>query len=158
MAKRISLLFLCVAFGVSAYILLDRWQYEKMTPIKKMQRLWEEDVQAMQESHQLPAQWNSIREIELTPGDDVSKEWLKNLQVPVVVKKDGAFRLQVMLVPWEENGKQGALMQYDLVDLNSLNSNTVWETSRTFILSDNESWLSEIEDEWPVTGKKEVKK
>lgn len=116
-------------------------------------------MQSMQEKHQLPEQWNSVREVELVPGDDLSKEWLKHLQVPIVLKKDGGFRLQVMLVPWEEDGKHGALMQYDMEDLSSPNHNTVWELSRTFILSDNnETWLSEFEKELPISLKNESKK
>lgn len=156
MLKRISALLLLVAFGVAAFILLDTWRYENLSSINKLQRLWVEDLQSMGESHRLPAGWNSIREIELNPGALQSADWLKKLKVPVSVRTDGEFKLQVLLVPWEEDGKEGVTVQYDLVNLKS--SNTVWETNRTFILSDENSWLSKLSDEQLDGTPKDVKK
>ena len=116
------MLFLCIAFGAGGYFLLDTWRFDKS----------------------LPKIWSSIREIELSPGTEESVSWLKQLQIPVILNKDGNYKLQILFVPWEEGGKVGTFIQYDLVDLKSENSNTVWETTRTFILSDESSWVENI--------------
>lgn len=145
MKKILSLLFLCAGMGLVSNLVYERWQFQKLSAMKKLQQLWAEDLQVMAETSQLPKEWSSIREIELTPGSEDAMDWLKALRVPVEVDKEhGKYKLQVMLVLWEDEGKQGALMQYDLVDLDSGNDNTVWETNRTFLLTSENSWL----DHW----------
>lgn len=144
MNQRFALLFLCAAFGIAAYLVLDEWQYEKLSSINKMQQLWEQDLQLMEEQHQLPAGWSSIREIELNPGSAEALDWLKKLQVPVVVEKSGQYKLQILFFPWIEEGKQGVYLQYDLVDLKSKNSNTVFETSRTIMITGERNWLQQL--------------
>jgi hypothetical protein len=140
MVRRLSLLLICLALGVCSFVILDIWHFENLKPLNKLQTLWEEDVNNMREANQLPAAWNSIREIVLTPGDEQAKQWLLNLQIPVYVRKDGQYKLQVMLVTWDDEGKNGVYLQYDMMDLRN-NENTVWEDNRTFILSDENSWF-----------------
>ena len=107
MNKRLSLFFLCAAFGITAFLILDEWRFEKLSGVKKMQQLWEQDIELMEDNHQLPAAWFAIREIELSPGSPEALDWLKHLQVPVVIDKKGDFKLQVLFLPWIEEGKQG---------------------------------------------------
>lgn len=146
--SRLGLLLLCAAFGIAAFLLLDEWRFEKLSSLKKMQTLWEQDLQMMQENHQLPAAWNSIREIELSPGDQEALIWLKKLQIPVVVDKKGEYKLQILFLPWTEEGKEGVFLQYDLVDLKSPNSNTVYETNRTIMLTGENNWLEQLLKKW----------
>jgi hypothetical protein len=144
MIQRLSFFLFCVAIGVCAFVILDTWRFENLKPISKLQTLWEEDVAQMADAHRFPPGWNSIREIVLTPGDDQAKRWLHDLQIPVVVHKDGEFKLQVMLVTWEDEEKTGVYLQYDMTDLKSPVENTVWEDTRTFILSDRDSWFERV--------------
>lgn len=143
MIQRLALLLCCGAFAVAAYVVLDAWQFEHLPTAKKLQRLWEDDMLHMSNTHQLPPAWKSVREIELTPGDEQARQWLRELQVPVTVHKDGQYKLQVMMVSWDDETKLGAYVQYDLMDLNSKNENTIWESNRTFILTDSNSWMSQ---------------
>jgi len=142
--KRLALFFLCAAFAIAAYLLLDEWRFEQLSSLAKTQQLWEQDMEMMQENHQLPKAWSSIREIELSPGSQEALMWLKHLQVPVIVDKKGEFKLQILFLPWAEEGKQGVFLQYDLVDLKSPNSNTVFETNRTIMLTGERNWLEEF--------------
>lgn len=146
--SRFGLLLLCAAFGIAAFLLLDEWRFEKLSSLKKMQTLWEQDLQMMQENRQLPPAWNSIREIELSPGSQEALIWLKKLQVPVAVDKKGEYKLQILFLPWTEEGKEGVFLQYDLVDLKSPNSNTVYETNRTIMLTGENNWLEQLLKKW----------
>lgn len=148
--KRLALLILGVAFAIAAFLLLNEWRFEKLSSIKKMQQLWEEDMESMAENHQLPKTWSSIREIELNPGSPEALDWLKKLQVPVVIDKKGDYKLQILFLPWTEEGKEGVFLQYDLVDLNSKNNNTVFETNRTIMLNGESNWLEQyVREFWP---------
>jgi hypothetical protein len=144
MNNKLGSLFLCLAFGLTAYVLIDFWSFERLPLIKKMQILWEEDLDTMLSEQLLPTSWNAIREIELVPGSADDKDWFKRLHVPIEIKKSGTFKLQIMLVNWEDEGKHGVYLQYDLVDLNSPIHNTVWENSRTLILDDPKSLYSRL--------------
>ncbi len=71
-------------------------------------------------------------------GTPESKNWLKRIDVPVRPHiQEGGNRLEVLVVVWEEEGKQGALVQYNLVDLKS--KNMVFELGRTLILADGKN-------------------
>lgn len=153
MIRRIALFLLCGAFGIGAYILLDTWSFFKSSPEKKMQRLWEEDTEALRDAKVLPPQWDSIREVRYNAHDPEAVKMIKKLEVPVRLKKDGDYRLDILFVPWSEDGKTGAFIQYDLVDLKSPNENTIWEKSRTLIISDKNYWL----EKW-MDGKFELPK
>lgn len=144
MRTRLALLFLCAAFALAAFLLLDEWRFEKLASVAKMQQLWEQDMQMLEENHQLPASWASIREIELSPGSSEALDWLKRLTVPVVVTKKGDYKLQIIFLPWTEAETQGVFLQYDLVDLKSPNNNTVFETNRTIILNGETNWLEQM--------------
>jgi hypothetical protein len=136
MNKKFALMLLATAFGLAAYVVLDNWRFEKLPLTKKMQKLWEDDMELMADSHILPRGWSSIREIEISPGSDEARAWLKHLQVPVVLDKKGDFKLLIIFMPWNQDGKDGVYIQYDLEDLTSPNKNTVFETSRTIMLKD----------------------
>lgn len=150
MNRRLALLLLCGAFSIGAFLLLNEWRFEKLSSVKKMQQLWEDDFELMTENHQLPSTWSSIREIELNPGSPEALDWLKHLQVPVVIDKKGDYKLQILFLPWTEDGKEGVFLQYDLVDLKSPNENTVFETNRTIMLKDENNWLEQlVKKYWP---------
>jgi hypothetical protein len=156
MNKRFALLLLCAAFALAAYLLLDEWRFEKLASVAKLQQLWEQDMQMLEENHQLPRTWSSIREIELTPGSPEALDWLKRLTVPVVISKSGDFKLQILFLPWTEGETQGVFLQYDLMDLKSPNNNTVFETNRTIILNGETNWLEQMLK--PLMSKPESKR
>jgi hypothetical protein len=144
MIKIASLLLLLVAFGIGSYTVLDSWRTQKLPVVQRMQEAWITDVEDMESSHLLPKTWSQIREIELN-GDKEAMAWYKKLHTPVVLNKDGNYRLEVLMVPWFQDGKQGALFQYDLIDLKSPQlRSTVWEKSRTIILTEKKTWLDKF--------------
>lgn len=133
MQNRIPLFLLCVAIGIVAYLCLDYWSIRNAPLFKRLERQWAEDVEQLELSKKLPPAWFDVREIEVIGGTPETKEWLAKIHVPLKPKKDGRYKLEVLVVVWEEEGKHGTLVQYDLVDINT--QNNIWELGRTFILS-----------------------
>jgi len=133
MARRLHLLFLCLAAGVLAYVVLDYWDARNAPLFKRFERQWREDVEDLEASKKLPAGWHDVKDLEIFGGTPETKEWLARIKVPLTTKKDGKHKLEVLVVAWEENGIRGALVQYDLVELKS--KNNIWELGRTLILT-----------------------
>ena len=132
MSKKIALLLLCVAVGIASYIALDFWALQNGHPESRLERLWAEDVADLAEAKKLPPFWNDIQKVEMYGGDTQAKDWARKIEVPIKTNPQGTHKLEVLLLTWEENGKRGAVIQYDAVDLKS--QNMVWELGRTFIL------------------------
>jgi len=133
MLQRFHLLIWCLAVAVLAYVALDFWSTKNARPHKKFERLWAEDVELLEKSKKLPPPWFKVREIKLIGGTPETKAWLKRIQVPLRTNADGTHNLEVILVVWDESGKKGVMIQYDLVDINS--GENVWELGRTLIVS-----------------------
>jgi hypothetical protein len=137
-SKRAFLLLWCLAAGVLAFVALDFWQYRNAPLYKKLETRWHQDVAALEASGKLPPPWFEVGEIELFGGTPETKSLLKRIRIPVAAKKkDGSHKLEVLVVAWEEDGKRGALVQYNLVDKKS--QNMIWELGRTLILSEDRS-------------------
>jgi hypothetical protein len=132
MIRKLPVILWCFAFGITSFVLLDYWSQRNAPLAKRFESLWREDVEQLEASKKLPAPWNDIRDLEVFAGTSETREWLNLITVPLHSKKDGHFRLEVLLVAWEEDGKRGVLVQYDLVDLKT--KNNIWELGRTLIL------------------------
>lgn len=139
MPKKIILLLFCICAGVLSYVTLDYWATNNGIPEKKFEQMWHEDVALLEESKKLPSPWYSIKQIEIYPGDSKAKAWMKNVKVPLESTSNGKFKMEILVLTWEEDGKAGAVVQYDLVDLKT--QNLVWELGRTFILEDHKRTL-----------------
>lgn len=131
--KRGSLLLMCGAIGIVAFILLDFWKSRNDPLYMRLEQMWSDDIRQLEASSKLPKQWFDIQEIEMIGGTPESKSWLRRIKVPLKVKEGGCCKLEVLLVAWEETGTYGSLVQYNIVDLKT--KNTLWELGRTFILA-----------------------
>ena len=135
--KRAYLAFWAVAVALLAYVVLDYWQSRNAPPFKRFERQWAEDVRQMEESGKLPKPWFDVAEVEIIPGKPEAKVMLRQIHVPLAgKKKDGQHRLEVLVVPWEEEGKTGVMLQYNLTETKS--KNMIYELGRTLILSEPE--------------------
>lgn len=133
-SKRISSLFLCFAVAILSFVVLDFWSSRNAPLFKRFERQWHEDVTKLEKSAKLPKGWYDVAEIELIGGTPETKDWLRRIKVPLEPKKaDGKHKLEILVVVWEEDGKRGVLVQYNLVDLET--KNMIFELGRTLILS-----------------------
>lgn len=133
LTRRISLLILCFAVGLLAFATLDYWHARNAPLPQRLERQWREDLERLEASHKLPAAWFDVGEVEVFGGTPETKDWLAKIKVPLYAKKkQGGHKLEVLVVVWEENGKDGVLVQYNLIDLKT--KNMVFELGRTLIL------------------------
>lgn len=136
--KRTALLLICAAAGLLSFVMLDLWSSRNAPIFKRLEQKWSEDVELLESSNQLPKGWNEIGEVTLFGGNPETKALLRKIDVPIrPKKKDGAFKLDVLVVVWEAEGKRGALIQYNLIDLKT--KNMVAEVARTIMLKDPEA-------------------
>lgn len=134
LSKRLHLLFWCVAVGLLSYIVLDLWSSRNAPLFRRLETQWADDVRLLETSKNLPPGWFDVKEVEIFGGTPETKAILRKIKVPVGIKKhDGEHKLEVLVVVWEEEGKRGALIQYNLVNLKS--GNMIKEIGRTLILS-----------------------
>ena len=113
--------------------MLDFWSSRNAPLYKRLERQWAADVENLESSHKLPKEWFDVGEMEVFGGTPETREWLDRIQIPLKPKKVGAYKLEILVVAWEEEGKRGTLVQYDLVNLKT--QNNIFELGRTFILS-----------------------
>lgn len=136
--KRAYLVFFCLAVAVLAFCLLDYWSSRNAPSYKKFEKQWADDVAQLEASPKLPKPWFDVKEVEVFGGDPASRGWLKEIHIPVGQKNpEGQHKLEVLVVPWEEGGKAGVMIQYNLVDLKT--KNMIYELGRTLILSEGKS-------------------
>lgn len=128
------LILWCAALAISAYIVLDYWHLRNAPLYKRFERQWAQDIDSLEKSRKLPPPWFDVAEVELIGGNPEGKKWLKQIKVPVDAKNaKGHHKLEVLIVPWHEDGKDGVMLQYNLVDLKT--KNMIFELGRTLLLA-----------------------
>ncbi len=133
MRQKLHLLLWCVAVGILAYVCFAFWTRHNAPLVKRFETQWREDVEQLETSGKLPAAWFDLGELEIIGGTPETRDWLKRIQIPLNTKKAGHYKMEVLVVVWEEEGKRGTLVQYNLIELKS--KNNIWELGRTLILS-----------------------
>lgn len=139
---RFDLMFLGLAFAALAYVLLSAWSLRNAPLWVRFERAWAADVAALEASGKLPAAWADVRELELIGGTPESRAWLKRIKIPLRTNPRGQSRMDVLVVAWDEAGKRGALVQYNIEDLKTKNMRA--EIARTLILTTPASGLEAL--------------
>lgn len=135
MMRRLSLLLGCISIGIVAFVCLDYWSSRNAPLFKRLERQWREDVEKLEASGKLPPAWFDIKDMEIIGGTPETKEWLARIHLPPLkTRTDGHYHLEVLVVVWEEDGKRGTLVQYNLEDFKT--KNNIYELGRTLILSE----------------------
>lgn len=127
-------------FGSIAYVL----NQEASAPIK-LEALFKKDLERLKKAKALPTGFSTLSEIELHGGTDTAKAWIEEMAFPFSVDSKGTHKLEVLLVDWRENGKEGAMIQMNLIENSS--GNMIWELGRTFILRDKSSTYEKIKSD-----------
>lgn len=139
--KRIAALLIAIGLAVLAKGVVDFISFRNLSNADRFNILWSEDIAKMENQNLLPAGWNEIASLEIT-GDAECKAWIKDKKIPISISPTGKFSLELLVVPWSQDGKAGALIQYDLIKLE--NQNTVWDKTRTIIFSDETSIVEQF--------------
>ncbi len=142
--KLLSFLFLFISILALGYFGLEVVELIKLKNASEAERLaliWEKDLQLLIEQKKMPPGWERIREVALIGGTSTARDWIKKITSPVKVHKDGDHRLEVLLLDWKDEGNEGAIVQYNLIDLKT--GNMTWELGRTYVLKEAPKKLQE---------------
>lgn len=154
---RAYLFLWCAAVGICAFLILDYHQGRNASDQKRFEQWWADDVASLEASPKLPKPWFQVSEVEVFGGTPASKAWLREIQIPIHQKNPkGQFKLEALVVPWEENGNTGVMVQYNLVDLKS--KNMIFELGRTMVLSEQKSLALVPTSGNPPSAKTEIPK
>lgn len=135
--RLLSLIFLVISFTCLAYFGKEVYEILRLQDAgdaEKLYILWERDLQTLQEQNKLHPGWSQIREVVLIGGTPTTKKWLKEIGSPVRINPKGDHRLEVLVLNWTDEGREGAVVQYNLVNLKT--GNMIWELGRTFTLKE----------------------
>lgn len=131
-ARIIGLLVCLIGIGLAVMTGLPYAKFAMGTPAERLEFLWRQDIEILREAKKLPSGFDDIKEIVLIPATDNAKTWMKEIHVPLRVKTTGKHKMEVLLLSFEEENVLGAIIQYNLVELES--ENMIWELGRTFVL------------------------
>ncbi len=133
-ARTIGIIISFAGLGLALFFGAQYFKFSTAAPAQKLEMLWEQDVQKLRAANKLPKGFDDLKEVELITPTDNAKLWIKQLQVPLKVLEKGQYKMEVLLMSFEEdNGVIGAIVQYNLVDLKT--NNMIWELGRTFVLA-----------------------
>lgn len=140
-----------LALGWTLSSLLTQAQFLNSTQVERLQSLWNQDVASLENAKALPEGWYHIKSIEFYSGDDGAQKWInEKLRPPQKTQDNGTHRLEILLLSFEDEGKIGAIVQYNLVDIKT--QNMEWELGRTFYLNSKKNeWI-----EWFETQKDSI--
>lgn len=131
--RRIALLICCVAVSTASYVILDFWSVRNGPLSQRFERQWHEDVRQLEASGKLPKPWFDLKEVVVIGGTPETKKMLRLVQHPLETKPQGAYRMEILIVAWEEEGVRGVLVQYNLEEIKSREN--LFELGRTLILN-----------------------
>lgn len=132
MLKWLAILLLMIGLGLGYHSAQSYLKFKNGSPSTRLQILWENDLELLEQASSLPKQWDQIREIKIDAATDNAKKWMQGVYPPITIRPDGTHRLEILVISWEEEKEHGVIIQYNLVELK--NENMIWELGRTLIL------------------------
>lgn len=105
-------------------------QFSLLSPQEKLAFLIKQDFDSLRSTGYLPKNWNEIGSIEVHGDKYPERPWLHTVSLPLFLKPNGERHLEVQVLPWESEGRFGAVVNYELLDRKT--KNTLWEFGRTF--------------------------
>ncbi len=140
--NRAYLLLWCAAAGIVAFLLLDYHQSRNLPKHKLFEQWWADDVANLEASPKLPKPWFDVREVEVFGGTPVAKGWIREIDIPLRQKNpNGKYKLEALVVPWDEDGKSGVMVQYNLSEFES--KNMIFELGRTMVYGEEQKPATE---------------
>ncbi len=136
-SARRSFAIILITLGVMILIIfsLKLWTFENLSGVNRLQWLWQSDLEELKSKGRLPKEFDLVREVEIQVSSEKTREWSKILTAPGRINPKGSYRLEVLLVDWNdaEDG-EGALIQHNLVDIQS--QNMIWELNRNYVIAE----------------------
>ncbi len=99
---------------------------------KRLSLFWERDYKMLQEKNLLPPEAQNLKSFSIITTSELTQIWKKNLQIPFTTKKNGKYKMEVLLMGLEEPELRGAVIQMNIATIKD--DNHVWELGRTYSL------------------------
>ncbi len=126
-----------IGLGMTIHSLYSYWVFEQSSFPDRLLHLWSRDLEAQR--RQVPEFWSQLKEVKWSAGTKRAKEWKEKIahRLPIKTNASGKYTLEIILLPWMDQGQMGASIQYSVIELES--GNTVWESGRTYRLGEFQS-------------------
>lgn len=132
--KSIAAIVIVLAAMLALYSYKDVIPFFEGSTTERLQSLWERDIESLKEAKKLPESFQNVKEINLNFGSKTAQKWMTAVEVPVEKKSNGTHRLEVFVDHWSQGKEYGAIIQYQLVNLAT--NDTEWELGRTLTLGE----------------------
>ena len=123
---------LMAVLSISGVFLYKFIHFQSMSKVQRLNYLWKRDMNILKGSKHLHPGIKQVREFEAFAGSDGAKKWLPQLQVPWKKLEKGKYKLEILLLDFNENNQDHAVIQLNLVEIES--ENMIWELGRTYQL------------------------
>jgi hypothetical protein len=124
----VALVGVAIGFFFASQIIFDDFSSQSQT----LSKLWSEDIENLEAKKILPPALHDLKEVEWITPDPQAKDWAKHLRLPFELKKDGQYRLELLVLS-QHDGPLLAVIQHHLIHIKS--GNSVWELGRTYNLT-----------------------
>ena len=129
-----SWLSFAFAILISVYVAYSYYEMTQLSQEHKLEKFIAADLETLRSHRVLPASFDSVSHLEVQTGTEQARKWLEKIKLPIEQKQDGEFKLEVLLMSFEDDdGKTAAIIQYNIV--NNKTHDMVWELGRTFYLN-----------------------
>ncbi len=132
MKKIVAIIIVVGSIGV-AYLCFSDFVWTVSSPGERIAHLIQKDLSNMMESGSLGKEWGQIREVEFVSTTPTTEEWLRNKKPKVHVVAGGKYKLELVLIDWDEQKEKGGMIQMSLIDLET--GNKVAELGRNYSLT-----------------------
>jgi predicted negative regulator of RcsB-dependent stress response len=141
LTSMIAAILLMTVMGVAGVFGYKIYQFEQMSSVERLNHLWKQDMNLLKSTQHVHKGWNSIKQFEAFSGSEKAKKWLQSLRVPARKVEQGKYKLEVLLLEFDQDETAHAVVQMNLVELES--QNMVWELARTYRLNSYFDHLSQ---------------
>jgi hypothetical protein len=133
--KIIGQFSLLAAVALVIYVLAQIAIYYRSESTQILEKIWFDDIQALQTENKLPISWKEIRQVEKIPaqGDSEAALWVKSIASPILINPEGEYKLEILFISQKDDGHEKAVIQHHLIHIPS--GNSVWELGRTYEIS-----------------------
>ena len=130
--KFLSTLSFALALAISIYVGYSYYEVQNFTQEQLLEKLITSDLNKLRSRNILPASFDKISHMEVQTGTEQARKWLEKMKLPIEQKADGQYKMEVLLMSFEDEGKTAAIIQYNIINNNT--HDMEWELGRTFYL------------------------
>lgn len=103
------------------------------TPSQLFTSLISDDLKTLNETKELPPEWEDIAKIDIEMTSTLARALLGNSNPPIQTKKDGLYKLEMTFLDLPDDQNPGVIVQMSLFDIKT--KNKIFEIGRTYTMN-----------------------